>query len=175
MSAAAVAAAGVLASAQSSALVRMDILPVAVGYAVIMGALATGLLLLRRPGGGAAPGGHPESSGGARTASHTEPGTAGAAGASAGPAPAAPVGLAWRRLILHYATTAVGGYLLLMAVLIAYYFGVVHVGGDFISSAFTGCAMLIGLSAPVFLAASVLTERRRLRRGPRAARSPTHT
>lgn len=40
--------------------------------------------------------------------------------------------------------TAVGGYLLLMAVVIAYYYGVARVGGDFIQSAFTGTALLIG-------------------------------
>jgi hypothetical protein len=65
------------------------------------------------------------------------------------------------------AGTAVGGYLLLMAVLISYYFGVAPVAGNFIESAFTGCALLIGLSAPVFAAATWLLERRRASRSDR--------
>jgi hypothetical protein len=54
---------------------------------------------------------------------------------------------------------------LLMAVVILYYYGVARVAGNFLVSAFTGCAVLIGLSAPVFAAASWLAERR-ARRGP---------
>ena len=61
------------------------------------------------------------------------------------------------------AGTAAGGYLLLMLVVIGYYYGVARVGGAFIESAFTGCALLIGLAAPVFAALSWLTERRRQR------------
>jgi Family of unknown function (DUF6256) len=61
-----------------------------------------------------------------------------------------------------------GGYLLLVTAVVLYYFLVARVGGAFIKSAFTGCAMLIGLAAPVFAAASWLTERRR----HRAAESP---
>ncbi len=86
---------------------------------------------------------------------------AGAAPAAAGPGHAAPP--QWRRLAAHVAGTAVGGYLLLMLVVIGYYYGVARVGGAFIKSAFTGCALLIGLAAPVFAAASWLTERRRRR------------
>jgi hypothetical protein len=78
-------------------------------------------------------------------------GTAG----TAGPRPA------WLRLARHYAGTAIGGYLLLMAVVILYYYGVAQVGGAFIVSAFTGCALLIALSTPVFALASWLAERRR--------------
>ena len=59
------------------------------------------------------------------------------------------------------AGTAVGGYLLLMAVVVGYYFGVARVSGNFIEGAFTGCALLIGLSLPVFAAATWLAERRR--------------
>ena len=51
-------------------------------------------------------------------------------------------------------------YLLLMAIVIAYYCGIARVGGNFIESAFTGCAELPGVSAPVFLALSWLAERR---------------
>ena len=65
------------------------------------------------------------------------------------------------------AGTAPGGYLLLMAVVIAYYYyyyyGVARVAGDFITSAFTGTAMLIAIALPLRGAASWLTERRRRR------------
>ena len=50
-----------------------------------------------------------------------------------------------------------GGYLLLMVVVILYYYLVARVGGAFIRSAFTGCALLVGVSVPVFAAASWLT------------------
>ena len=63
-----------------------------------------------------------------------------------------------------------------MAVVIAYYYGVARVGGDFIKSAFTGTAMLIGIALPLWGAASWLTERRRQRdsdtAGEHEARSP---
>ena len=39
--------------------------------------------------------------------------------------------------------------LLLMALVIAYYFGVARVAGDFIKSAFTGTAMLIAIALPL--------------------------
>ena len=66
----------------------------------------------------------------------------------------------WPRLIAHYLATAVGGYLLLMIIIILYYNEVAPVSGNFIYSAFTGCALLIGLSLPVFLALSWLAERK---------------
>jgi Family of unknown function (DUF6256) len=56
-----------------------------------------------------------------------------------------------------------------MAIVILYYYGVARVGGAFIVSAFTGCALLIALSTPVFALASWLTERRR-RPGGQASR-----
>jgi hypothetical protein len=46
--------------------------------------------------------------------------------------------------------TVVGGYLLLMAVVVAYYYAVARVGPGFLQSAVTGTALLIGLAAPVF-------------------------
>ncbi len=61
--------------------------------------------------------------------------------------------------------TFAGGYLLLMAVVVAYYSGVARVSGNFLESAVTGCGLLPGLSAPLFLAASWLAERRGRRRG----------
>ena len=54
-----------------------------------------------------------------------------------------------------------------MAVVILYYYGVARVGGAFIESALTGCALLIALTAPVFALASWLAERRA---GPAAGR-----
>ncbi|WP_324785276.1 DUF6256 family protein [Streptomyces sp. H51] len=66
----------------------------------------------------------------------------------------------WPALIRKVAGTAVGGYLLLMAVVVGYYQGVARVGGHFLASAFTGCALLIGTALPVLLAASWVTERR---------------
>jgi hypothetical protein len=59
------------------------------------------------------------------------------------------------------ASTVVGGYLLLIAVVVAYYFGVARVGPGFLESAVTGTALLLALAAPVFAALSWLTERRR--------------
>lgn len=66
----------------------------------------------------------------------------------------------WRRLALFSLSTAVGGYLLLMAVIIGYYFGISPVAGNFVHSAFSGCAMLIGLATPVFITLSWLAERK---------------
>jgi hypothetical protein len=131
----------------SSSLIRHDVLPVGVGYLLLMGALGAGLWLIRRQ--------HEDA---AATGSRPDP--------EAGPA-ARPVATAaaprpdWLRLARHYAGTAIGGYLLLMAIVILYYYGVARVGGAFIVSAFTGCALLIALSTPVFALASWLTERRR--------------
>lgn len=113
------------------------------GYLIIMAALALGLRLARRPLG--------------------RPGSAGDAEAGQ-PASARVSAAGWWRLARHVAGTMVGGYLLLMAVVILYYYLVARVAGAFIKSAFTGCALLIGLVIPVFAAASWLTERRRERR-----------
>jgi len=115
-----------------------------VGYALIMGTLAIGLRLVQRSG-------------------KAEAGNAAEAGV---PAKARKVGAlerpdpGWRRLAVFSLGTAVGGYLLLMAVIIGYYFGVSPVAGNFVHSAFSGCAMLIGLAAPVFIALSWLAERK---------------
>ncbi len=120
-------------------------------YTVIMAALAVGLWLQRRP----------------------EPGSRGRWRRRLGlPGPAPEPG--WARLIVHVAGTMVGGYLLLMAVVILYYYAVARVSGPFLESAFTGCAMLIALVTPVFFAASWLTERcsQRDRGGRGPARGP---
>jgi hypothetical protein len=131
-------------------LIRQDLVPMIIGYALIMGGLAVGLLLARRQAAAAgiagteSPPGRPGLVARARhrlrVADRLKPG--------------------WPRLIAHYLATAVGGYLLLMIIIILYYNEVAPVSGNFIYSAFTGCALLIGLSLPVFLALSWLAERK---------------
>jgi hypothetical protein len=123
----------------SGSLIRQDLVPLAVGYVLVMGTLAGGLLLRRRD-------------------------RAAASGQAAQPGTAAPGPQGWLRLIRHLVATFAGGYLTLMVVVVAYYFGVARVGGNFLESAVTGCGLLLGLSAPVFLAASWLAERRDRRR-----------
>jgi Family of unknown function (DUF6256) len=153
----------------SSSLIRQDLVPMIVGYALIMGALAAGLRIVQRSGRATT----------AETGAAEATGAAGAAGSgppagSPGPAStgrvtprarlraivAPPPG--WQRLAVYCLGTAVGGYLLLMAVIIAYYvgIGVPHSAGTFVPSAFSGCAMLIGLAAPVFVALSWLAARK---------------
>jgi hypothetical protein len=137
-----------------SSLLRQDVLPVAVGYLLLMGALAAGLRLLRRDGGPAGTGRD-----GAPGPASGRPGPPGIPG---------PPAAGWTGLARRYAGTALGGYLLLMAVVILYYYGVARVGGPFIASAFTGCALLIALSTPVFALASWLDGHRRARPGRKA-------
>ncbi len=152
----------------SALLIRQDLIPTLVGYVLIMGVLAVGLgLVAHSP---------PGSEAGATAASATAPASASArqppAGAAiadrgepepgAGPHPRP----GWGRLIIHVVATAVGGYLMLMAIVVLYYYGVARVGGQFIESAFSGCALLLALCLPLFLAASWLVEHRRPRAGP---------
>ncbi|MDN3293317.1 hypothetical protein QWM81_04480 [Streptomyces ficellus] len=113
------------------------------GYLLVMGYLGLGLWLLRRQ-----PPGTPER----RLARQLAP-AAGRRG--------------WPGLVRQVLGTAVGGYLLLMAVVVGYYHGVARVGGRFLMSAFTGSALMAGVALPVFFAASWLVERRRGRRGSR--------
>jgi hypothetical protein len=120
----------------SSSLIRQDLVPMVAGYALVMGALATGLLLARR----SAARSQELRSGRLAVTARVKPG--------------------WRRLGIHSLATAAGGYLVLMAVIILYYNEVAPVSGDFVESAFSGCAMLIGLAAPVFLALSWLADRK---------------
>jgi hypothetical protein len=148
----------------SSSLIRQDLVPMIVGYVLIMGSLATGLRIVQRSGRTAAAG--------AKSAK-----SAGGSRRLAGPPVPVPVpegqvtvrsrllaavapDPGWRRLAIFSLGTAVGGYVLLMAVIIAYYYGVARVAGNFVHSAFSGCAMLIGLAAAAFIALSWLTERK---------------
>jgi hypothetical protein len=134
-------------AALSSSLVKSDLVPIASGYVLVMAALVVGLLIVHRHGGSVRPaaGGGPE-----------------------------PGGRGWLRLVRRMAELFAGGYLLLMAVIVAYYFGLVRYGGHFLESAFSGCAELLGIAAPVFLAATWLDRRRARRRDRRdpAPRGP---
>src|SRR5208283_3281488 len=78
----------------------------------------------------------------------------------------------WASLTWHVMGTVIGGYLLLQAVVVAYYYGVARVGPGFLESAVTGTALLLGLAAPVFAAASWLDERRG--RNAQADRTGSH-
>lgn len=103
------------------------------GYLLVMGYLAIGLLLLRRrPTGAWKP---------SRRLSPVD------------------MRRGWPGLIRQVAGTALGGYVLLMVVVVGYYQGVARLGGRFLASAFTGAAMLLGISLPVFLVVSWLVVR----------------
>ena len=145
---------------------RQALIPMSAGYLILMSALAFGLRRLYRPRGapsGAEPppgqGEQPEQAQPRRQAAHGQAGRT-----PPGRAPATPPGPGQRTgraaLARQIAGTVIGGYLLLMAVIVAYYFGVARVGPGFLESALTGTALLLGLAAPVFVALSWLAERR---------------
>ncbi|MGC9539804.1 DUF6256 family protein [Streptomyces sp. UG1] len=116
------------------------------GYLLVMGYLAVGLRLLhrQRPGPG-------------KAADKPERLLAKQL------APSAP-GPGWPGLIRQVLGTALGGYVLLMAVVVGYYHGVARVAGRFLTSAFTGSALLVAIALPVFFTVSWLTERHRRKR-----------
>jgi hypothetical protein len=149
---------------------RQALIPMSAGYLILMSALGFGLYRLYRPRGGP-PGAEPPPGQGEQPAQApaTPPGRAPATPGRApatppGRAPATPPGPGQRTgraaLARQIAGTVVGGYLLLMAVIVAYYFGVARVGPGFLESALTGTALLLGLAIPVFAALSWLAERR---------------
>jgi Family of unknown function (DUF6256) len=129
------AAAGVLALTAAD---RQALIPMSAGYLILMSALAFGLRRLYRPRK-ALPGPEPPSAQGKQP----EPARTGRAA-----------------LARQIAGTVIGGYLLLMAVIVAYYLGVARVGPGFLQSALTGTALLLGLATPVFAALSWLAGRR---------------
>jgi Family of unknown function (DUF6256) len=129
----------------SSKVIQQALVPMLVFYIVIMVVLGAGLRMSRRR---------------AAIPPTAQPRQAAASLWPKGLRPLAGRGPGWLRVVTQYAYTAVGGYLLLMLVVVVYYFGVARVGGNFIESAFTGCALLVGLSAPVFLVVSWLVKRR---------------
>ena len=131
--------AGVLALSLAD---RQALVPMAAGYLLLMSALGFGLRRLYRPRG--VPSGADE---------RPNPALA------TPPVPAQRAN--WAALLRQVASTVVGGYLLLIAVVVAYYFGVARVGPGFLESAVTGTALLLVLAAPVWAVLSWLTERRR--------------
>jgi hypothetical protein len=126
---------------------RQALVPMTAGYLILMSALALGLRRRYRPRATQAGPGQPPA-----------PGPAGSRRRSG-----------WAALAWQVTGTVVGGYLLLMAVVVAYYYGVARVGPGFLQSAVTGTALLIGLTAPVFAAASWLAWWLERRRGRPAA------
>lgn len=124
----------------SSHLIRSDLIPIIAGYVILMGVLAIGLLSLRRLPPGAD----------ARMLSRV----------------AARPGRGWFKLLRLLISTALGGYLILMAIVVLYYYVVARVAGKFLASAFTGCALLLAISLPLFVLASWLLERWRQHRQP---------
>jgi uncharacterized iron-regulated membrane protein len=116
----------------SSHLIRSDLVPMISGYVILMAFLAGGLWLQRRR----AAAGRPAS----RLTGRRDRG--------------------WRALIRHVLADALGGYLVLAGVVVLYYYGVARVGSNFLDSAFTGTALLLGICLPLFIAVSWLTWRR---------------
>ncbi|HMD24508.1 MAG TPA: DUF6256 family protein [Streptosporangiaceae bacterium] len=148
---------------------RQALIPMSAGYLILMTALGFGLRRLYRPRG--APSGAEPSPGQGEQPGQAPPAPPGqgeqpeqAPATPPGRAPASPPGPGQRTgraaLARQIASTVIGGYLLLMAVIVAYYFGVARVGPGFLESALTGTALLLGLAAPVFVALSWLAERR---------------
>ena len=115
----------------SSHLLRSDLDPILGGYLILMVVLAAGLVMQRRRVAAGKP-----------TTRRTGRRDRG-----------------WQALIVHVLSDALGGYLVLVAVVVLYYYGVARVGGSFLASAITGSLLLLGITLPVFLAASWLTQR----------------
>jgi Co/Zn/Cd efflux system component len=128
----------------SSHLIRSDLDPILGGYLILMIILAVGLRTQRRR----VAAGKPMT----RLTGRRDRG--------------------WPAFILHVLTDALGGYLLLTAIVVLYYYGVARVGSDFLLSAVTGSLLLLGICLPLFLAASWLTERRHQRQSTTDERRP---
>jgi RsiW-degrading membrane proteinase PrsW (M82 family) len=121
----------------SSHLIRQDLLPVGVGYAILMIVLAAGLLAARRRVASGRP-----------LTRHTGRRDRG-----------------WSAFLWHVVGDALGGYLLLATVVVLYYFLVAKVGSNFLDSEFTGSALLLAIALPIYLAATWLRQRRAASRG----------
>jgi hypothetical protein len=134
---------------------RQALIPMSAGYLILMSALGFGLCRLYRPRG-APSGAEPPPGQGEQP--EQAPATPPGRGPATPPGPGQRTGRA--ALARQIASTVIGGYLLLMAVIVAYYFGVARVGSGFLTDALTGTALLLGLAAPVFIALSWLAERR---------------
>ena len=122
----------------SSHLIRSDLIPILGGYVILMVVIAVGLWAQRRRAAAGLPS--------ARLTGRRDHG--------------------WRALILHVLTDAVSGYLVLMAVVVLYYYGVAKVGSNFLESAFSGSALLLAIALPLYFVASWLTQRATRRPSP---------
>jgi hypothetical protein len=150
----------------SSDLVSQDVVPIGTGYLILMGVLAAGLRVQRRDAIRAraqeAEGTAQSAEADADTAREVGPGGRTPGAREVGPGGRTPgvaarrVPAGWPRFAVQVCATALGGYVLLMAVDVLYYYGVARVAGQFIESAFTGGLLLIGISLPLFGAASWL-------------------
>jgi hypothetical protein len=130
----------------SSHLIRSDLIPIVTGYVLLMGVLAVGLWAARRR----VRAGRPLT----RYTGRLDRG--------------------WPAFLWHVLADALGGYLLLASVVVLYYYFVARVGSNFLDSAFSGSAVLLGLALPVFFAASWLSLRRRDGRAGRGQRPDRH-
>jgi hypothetical protein len=137
-------------TALASSAERQALVPMATGYLILMSVLALGLRRLCRPGATRA------GSGPVHRRTQPDRPPVGPRGSPRQPG--------WAALARQVTGTVVGGYLLLMAVVVGYYVGVARVGHGFLGSAVTGTALLVGLAAPVFAAASWLAEQPQRRR-----------
>ncbi len=138
-------------------LISQDVVPIGTGYVILMGVLAAGLRVQRRDAIRARA---QEAEGTAESSEAADAGTG--AAREVGPGGRTPgvvarrVPARWPRFAVQVCATALGGYVLLMAVDVLYYYGVARVAGQFIESAFTGGLLLIGITLPLFGAASWL-------------------
>jgi hypothetical protein len=119
------------AAEMSSHLIRSDLVPILSGYLILMVVLAVGLRVQRRR----VATGRPLT----RLTGRRDRG--------------------WPALILHVLTDALAGYLVLAGIVVLYYYEVARVAGSFLDSAFTGTALLLAISLPVFFLASWLNQR----------------
>jgi Family of unknown function (DUF6256) len=124
----------------SSHLIRSDLLPIGVGYAIVMVVLAAGLRAARRR----VAAGRPLT----RSTGRMDRG--------------------WPALLYHVLTDFLGGYLLLAVVVVLYYYFVARVGGGFLDSEFSGAAVLLAIALPIYLVATWLRQRRLASRGDSA-------
>jgi hypothetical protein len=142
---------------------RQALIPMSAGYLILMSALGFGLFRLYRPRG-APSGAEPPPGQGEQPAQApaTPPGREAATPPGREPATPPSPGQRTGRAALarQIAGTVIGGYVLLMVVIVGYYFGVARVGPGFLESALTGTALLLVLATPVFAALSWLAERR---------------
>jgi hypothetical protein len=120
----------------SSHLIRSDLIPIVTGYLIVMVILAVGLQNARRR----TRAGRPL----ARYAGRIDRG--------------------WPAFLYHALTDALGGYLVLAGVVVLYYYFVARLGGNFLDSEFSGSAILLAVAFPIFLAGSLLRQRRLRRR-----------